>query len=217
MTADTQINLDLAAALFYMLGAQLPHKKELEPKVQVWVQSLGRRKSLEKILEMCEKGNDPGSLYLSAKACAWLGRGYRERTIQLIQKYLSGPAWKELPNRVTLEEGIARDAGASVKADLLRDLAQAEQALGKLDRAQIHFNEAYRLEPYNAMNAVKISDCIVRRGGREEALRFLREQRKSSYFDPVKYQDAAGNVCVNNSFKNMLNAQILKLQGEEER
>ena len=57
-------------------------------------------------------------------------------------------------------------------ADLLRDLAQAEQALGKFDKAQAHFAEAYRLEPYNAMNAVKIADCIVRRSGRAEALRF---------------------------------------------
>lgn len=98
---------------------------------------------------------------------------------------------------------------------MLRDLAQAEQALGKLDKAQAHFAEAYRLEPYNAMNAVKIADCILRRSGRAEALRFLREQRKSSYFEPVKYQDISGAVHTNSAFKDLLNAQILKLQGEE--
>ncbi|MFR1480790.1 MAG: hypothetical protein ACLSB9_36460 [Hydrogeniiclostridium mannosilyticum] len=65
------------------------------------------------------------------------------------------------------------------------------------------------------MNAVKIADCILRRSGRTEALRFLREQRKSSYFEPVKYQDISGAVHTNSAFKDLLNAQILKLQGEE--
>ena len=215
MVKGAQADFEVAAALFYVLGAQVPHQKELESKARDMVQSLGRRKALEKTTELCRGRDDPAALYLLAKAGAWLGRGYREKTIQAAQAYLKGPKWQELPSRVTLEGGIARDPSVTVRADLLRDLAQAEQALGKLDKAQEHFAEAYRLEPYNAMNAVKIADCILRRSGRAEALRFLREQRKSSYFEPVKYQDISGAVHTNSAFKDLLNAQILKLQGEE--
>lgn len=209
-----QVDFELAAALFYVLGAQVPHQKELEPKARDMMQSLGRRKSLEKITELCKDRDDSASLYLLTKASAWLGRGYREKTIQAAQAYLRGPQWREMSGRVTLEAGIVRDPSATVRADLLRDLAQAEQALGKFDKAQAHFAEAYRLEPYNAMNAVKIADCIVRRSGRAEALRFLREQRKSTCFEPVKYQDIHGNIHINSDFKDLLNAQILKFQGE---
>lgn len=216
MAAGTQADFELAAALFYVLGAQVPHQKELEPRARDLAQSLGRRKSLEKIMELCRGREDPASLYILAKTGAWLGRGYREKTIEAALAYLKGPQWRELPSKVTLEDGIARDPGVTVRADLLRDVAQAEQALGKLDKAQAHFAEAYRLEPYNAMNAVKIADCIVRRSGRTEALRFLREQRKSACFEPVKYQDIGGNTHINSAFKDMLNAQIMKLQGDGE-
>lgn len=48
MVKGAQADFELAAALFYVLGAQVPHQKELEPKARDMVQSLGRRKALEK-------------------------------------------------------------------------------------------------------------------------------------------------------------------------
>ena len=75
MVKGAQADFELAAALFYVLGAQVPHQKELEPKARDMVQSLGRRKALEKITELCRGRDDPAALYLLAKAGAWLGRG----------------------------------------------------------------------------------------------------------------------------------------------
>ncbi|MFR1480789.1 MAG: hypothetical protein ACLSB9_36455 [Hydrogeniiclostridium mannosilyticum] len=94
MVKGAQADFELAAALFYVLGAQVPHQKELESKARDMVQSLGRRKALEKITELCRGRDDPAALYLLAKAGAWLGRGYREKTIQAAQAYLKGPKWR---------------------------------------------------------------------------------------------------------------------------
>ena len=107
-----------------------------------------------------------------------------------------------------------------MRADLLRDMAQAELILGKTSDAHSHSMEACRLEPHNAMNYVKAAEAVEKRSGIEEALRFLREQRKNLYYAPVKYRDAGGRLCSNEVFRDQLNAAIRKLElrsGEKHR
>ena len=205
--------IDLAAALFCTLGAQLPHRAELEEEAAALSASIGSRSGrLMKILELCEGAETPQALYLSAKACAWLGSGYRGRTVELGARYLLGAPWDALPDGVAEEDGVRVDRRAAVRADLLRDMAQAELILGKTSDAHSHSMEACRLEPHNAMNYVKAAEAVEKRSGIEEALRFLREQRKNQWYAPVKYRDAGGRLCSNEVFRDQLNAAIRKLE-----
>lgn len=206
-------SLDLAAALFSVLGAEIPHRMELEGEAAEMFSSLGSRsKALQKILELSAVSDSPQALYLSAKACAWLGSGYRGQTVEFAARYLQGPGWDALPSGLTEQNGLRFDKSAAVRADLLRDMAQAELILGNVRDEHSHYMAACRLEPHNAMNYVKAAEAVEKRSGREEALRFLREQRKSPWFTPVKYRDAAGRIATNDLFRELLNANIRKLE-----
>lgn len=212
---------ELAAALFSALGAEVPHQPELEKEAQALLERCGSRSvALKKVLELCDPAQTPQALYLSAKACAWLGSGWREKNVEFAAGYLQGPPWAQLPAGPSLENGIRTNKTAAVRADLLRDMAQAELVLGRLSDAHSHYMEACRIEPYNAMNFIKAAEVVERRSGREEALRFLRGQRKSGWYAPVKYRDAAGRPCTNELFRELLNAHILKWEqksgGEDE-
>ena len=55
-------------------------------------------------------------------------------------------------------------------------------------------------------------EVVERLSGREEALRFLRGQRKNVWHAPVSYRDAAGCPRVNSLFRDLLDAQIRKLE-----
>lgn len=209
--------LELAAALFSVLGAEIPHQTELEQEAADLFSSLGSRsKTLKKILELCESSDSPQALYLSAKACAWLGSGYRRQNVEFAARYLQGPPWQALPSGVAEQNGLKFDRAAAVRADLLRDMAQAELILGDVRDAHSHYMAACRLEPHNAMNYVKAAEAVEKQSGREEALRFLLEQRKNAWFTPVKYRDSAGKLCTNDLFQELLNANIRKLEQQKE-
>ncbi len=212
-TAQENRALDLAAALFSALGAEVPHRAELEEEAAALLAGQGGRSdALRKILSLCDGSDSPQALYLCAKACAWLGSGYRGKTVEYASRYLEGPAWQALPSGLTEQNGIRFEKSAAVHADLLRDIAQAELILGDVRNAHSHSMAACRLEPHNAMNFVKAAEAVEKRSGRGEALRFLREQRKSPWFTPVKYRDAAGRIAANDLFREQLNAAIRKLE-----
>ena len=122
-------------------------------------------------------------------------------------------AWRASGCHVSRCGGLG---AAAVRADLLRDMAQAELILGNVRDAHSHYMAACRLEPHNAMNYVKAAEAVEKQSGREEALRFLREQRKNAWFTPVKYRDSAGRLCTNDLFQELLNANIRKLEQQKE-
>ena len=53
-------------------------------------------------------------------------------------------------------------------------------------------------------------------GRKEEALTFLRQQKENRYYTPVKYRDAQGQWRHNDTFRELLNAQILKFESWKE-
>ena len=171
-TPQTDQKLELAAALFSVLGAELPHRTELEQEA------------------------------------AYNG--------EVAARYLQGSPWQALPSGIAEQNGLKFDRAAAVRADLLRDMAQAELILGNVRDAHSHYMAACRLEPHNAMNYVKAAEAVEKQSGREEALRFLREQRKNAWFTPVKYRDSAGRLCTNDLFQELLNANIRKLEQQKE-
>jgi hypothetical protein len=72
--------------------------------------------------------------------------------------------------------------------------------------------EAYHLEPYNALYAVKAADVIAKSRSREEAVNFLHNQKSSAYYLPTKYIDPQGNHCRNDTFRQLIDSHMLKLQ-----
>lgn len=209
--ADVRKNVDLAAALLYVEGVAVPHLAELEEPARILAQQLkDREKILKHVIALCGDPQTPREIYLVEKAYAWLGVQYSDEIIHWANEYLSGPPWQQLSKKVVRENGITIRQDCVVRASVLLDLAMALQAQGNLEAAISHYMAAYRLEPYNALLAVKVADAIEKKSGREEALRFLRSQRGSIYFTPVKYKDASGTVQYNDTFKQLLNAQILK-------
>jgi tetratricopeptide (TPR) repeat protein len=206
-------NHDLAAALLFVLGETVPHRRSLEDEAnQLKDKIKDREKILLKIIELCGDPQTPKQLYLVAKAYSWLGKKYYEKAIQSAGAYLRTSGWDELPNHMKEENGITVNYAAAQRASVLIDLARAEEGLGRLEPALFNFMEAYRLEPYSAMNAIKAGDVVAKLNGKEEALLFLRQQKESAYYPPIKYTDARNTVCRNDLFKQLLDAHILKLQ-----
>lgn len=204
---------ELAAALFHTIGGAVPHPYELEGRARQLTQELGDQTHvLLKIVELCSPPAAPAQLYLSTKAYSWLGGTYSSQAAKCAAAYLATDGWTDLPRKTVGEDGIPVNGAAASRASVVADLAAAEQALGKAEASLSHYLEAYRLEPYRAMFAIKAADSMVSLGRREEALTFLRGQRQNRYYTPVKYKDAQGNVARNDTFRELLNAHILKLE-----
>jgi hypothetical protein len=210
-------NEDLAAALFSALGEHVPHPSALEVEAKRLISQIEDRESLLlKVIELCGNPQTPKQLYLTAKAYSWLGRKYDRQTIQFAEAYLNTEGWSELSNRTIVENGISMNHLFTQRASVFIDLAKAQEGVGRLEDALYNFLEAYRLEPYSAMNAVKAANVMVKLHGREEALIFLRRQKKSLYYSPTKYTDTSGNVRHNDEFRRLLDAHIFKLQEHEQ-
>ncbi len=215
MEETVRKNEDLAAALFSVLGESVPYRSSLtEEATRLRDEIQDREKVLLKIVELCGELKTPKQLYLAEKAYSWLGKQYYSQVIQYAGAYLHTEGWNELFGRAKEENGISINYAAAQRASVLLDLAKAQEGTGHLESALFNFMEAYQLEPYSAMNAIKAADVIAKLHGREEALMFLMQQKKSKYYTPVKYTDSQGSARRNDVFKQLLDAHILKLQEE---
>ena len=213
MPSPSRDQTELAAALFYVAGGAVPHKYELEGEAKRLAQTIkDRSKILLRVVELCGKPVTPCQLYLVTRAYSFLGNTYAKETEKYATAYLITAGWQDLPRKTVGEDGIPVNGAAASRASIVLDLAAAEEHLGKLDAAVSHYLEAYRLEPYRAMYAIKAADGMVKQGRKEEALAFLRQQKENRYYTPVKYRDGQGNMRRNDTFRELLNAHILKLE-----
>lgn len=215
MQEENRDDTDLAAALFSRLGAQIPHDYSREAEADEIVrQNPEREKCLLRVVELCGEPVTPRQLYLVALAYSWLGKGYSGRAAQYANEYLHTPGWDALPSDVREEDGIVVNHSMAQRAAVLVNLANALEALGDGERALFNFMEAYRLEPYNAMDAIRAADLLCKLRGKKEALDFLRQQKLSSYYEPVVYRDRFGETRRNDLFKQLLDAALLKMSGK---
>ena len=207
----------LAAALFHLLDPSVPCRRGDEEKAAELFASLETdRKRLLKILSLCEEPSTPKELYLAAKAGSWLGNSHAEETVRYASAYLETPGWIELPYHMVSENGILVSQGDRCRAQVFEELAQAQEHLHRYEAALSNFAEAYRLEPYNAMNAIKMADVVVKSRSRLEALNFLNQQKFSRYYQPVEYTDAQGMRHRNDTFRQVLDSHILKIRSAEQ-
>mgnify|MGYP005755936117 CR=1 FL=1 len=207
---------DLAAALFVTLGGNLPNRFDREEEAQSLAQKLpNREQRLKYIIELCARPDSPQTRYLTAKAYSWLGDAYRREIIRFCTEYLEGEPWSALPRGTVVEDGITIYRPARERASVLMDLAQAQDADGRHSAALASFLEAYRLEPYNPMPAIKAAGLVERLHGKEEAINFLNQQKSSVFYQPVKYTDAQGNTRRNDSFRHLLDGYLRKLQSAD--
>lgn len=207
---------DLAAALFHLIGASVPINYEEEEEARKLYASLSDDHArLRKVIALCGTPKTPQQLYLAAKATSWLG-GCEEQTAKYAQTYLESTGWDRLFCGTVTEDGITVSRRARSRADLYAILAQAQENMGKHEAALANYAEAYRLEPFEAMYAVKLANVIERSRSRKEALQFLLQQLRSPYYRPLHYKDEHGNACINQTFRQLIDAQILRLQTEKE-
>ena len=73
------------------------------------------------------------------------------------------------------------------------------------------------MEPYNAMYPVKTADLLAKTRSPEEALAYLKNQRASASYQPVKYRDQQGNRLINDTFQQLLEAHIRKIESALQR
>lgn len=213
MEVPNKVNDDLAAALFYILGESVPHPVSLEKEAMLLRDKIVVREKLYlKVVELCKPQETPKQMYLTEKAYSWLGKKYYEKAIYYANEYLHTQGWSELPYGTKKEDGIEINYGAALRASVLVDLAKAQQGIGHFDSALFNFMEAYRLEPYSAMDAIKVADVIMKLHGREDALLFLEQQKKSRFYIPLKYTDSQGNTRYNDVYKRLLDAHVFKLK-----
>lgn len=207
---------NLAATLFHLIGASVPINYEEEEEARRLYSSLpDDHARLRRVIALCGAPKTPQQLYLAAKAASWLG-GCDEQTAKYAQAYLETAGWDRLFSGTVTEDGITVSRRARSRADLYAILAQAQENMGKNEVALANYAEAYRLEPFEAMYAVKLANVIEKSRSREEALRFLRQQLLSPYYRPLHYKDEHGNACINQTFRQLIDSHILRLQAEKE-
>ena len=216
MKLESNDQSDLAAALFHLLGAAVPYSDRDEEKARELYETLPtKEKRLQKVISLCGTPETPRQYYLLAKAYSWLGADHRKEAIRWASAYLDSDGWDALPDRIVSEDGILVSQAAMHRAELYDILAQAQDEEGRHEAALANFSEAYRLEPYNALNAIKMADVIAQHRSRQEALNFLIQQKSSRYYRPIHYQDAQGGRFTNDTFQRLLDAHILKLEHAE--
>jgi hypothetical protein len=210
-------DFEAAAALFWALGGTIPHDDSKEEEARKIVHGTAdREKLLLRIVSLCGVPSQPRQYYLLTKAYSWLGASYAQETIRCASAYLQGEPWGRLPKGNVRHEGILISQETAARASVLCDLAQAQAFEGNANAALANYMEAYRLEPYNAMCVIQAADLLARTRTREEALSFLKNQKSSAYYKPVKYTDERGLRKENDVFRQLLEAHIRKLEGEEE-
>ena len=210
-------DFEKAAALFWALGGTIPHEPQLEDWARKIVeQSVSRDAALKQAVQLCGKPDSPGQRYLLTKLYSWMGAAFAQETIRCASAYLSGEPWNRLPRGMVRQEGILTGAESAVRASLFADMGQAQAQRGEISPALNSYGEAYRLEPYNAMYPIKIAELLLRTSGSEEAVQYLMNQRASVYYKPVKYQDARGERKENDTFRQLLEAQIRKLEAHRQ-
>lgn len=203
---------DLAAALFRMIGASVPTEYSCEEKARQLYDSFSNdHERLQKILSLCADPHTPQQLYLAARACSWLG-GLDQQTIQYAQAYLETRGWSALPTGTITEQGIMVSRQARYRAEMFAILAQAQENLGKHEIAQENYQEAYRLEPYQAMYALKTADILLKCRSKKEALQYLQRQKSTHYYRHDVFVDEKGNRQRNDTFRRLVDSHLLKLE-----
>lgn len=212
-TSNAADGADLALALFGTLGSGLPHLHSLdEQAAELAARFPTREQRLLKVIELCGEPVTAKQQYAAAWAYSWLGAQYREKTMQCASLYLQGRGWSGYQTGAFVEDGIRIDRASAMRASIHALLAQAQDAACQTEAALSNFMDAFRLEPYNAMHVIKAADIIEKARSREEALSFLKGVKSSVSYTPVKYTDMQGQRRVNDTFKRLIDAHILKLQ-----
>jgi tetratricopeptide (TPR) repeat protein len=210
-------NRELASALLFLLGEQVPHDGRYEREAAEILEKDGEgKKALLQVISLCGESDTPGRYYLCTKAYSRLGEGYSAQTVRFARAYLATPGWDALPSGRKIEEGIQVDLDAQNRAGIYEDLADACSAMGRLELAISNYKEAFRLEPYNAMYAVKAANAMARIGKPEEARDFLLLQKRSFFYRPFRYRDALGRSCVNDEFRRTIDFHLERQAGSPE-
>lgn len=212
MLSEEKENVGLAAALLSAAGVAVEHDECFDSKAEeIKNRSGGREELLQKIINLCGIPETPKQYYICTKAYSLLGNSFK--VIKYARKYLdSGDDLFD--STVTDEDGITVNRGESKRAGAMMDLALALENTGDPSGAYSYFSEAYRLQPYNAMAAIKCADVLVKLRGKKEALDFLLEQKHGGYYEPIMYIDALGRKRTNDLFKRLLDAHILKFSAD---
>lgn len=207
---------DLAAALFRLIGASIPVNYTDEEEAQrLYAKLPNDHERLSKVISLCGTPKTPQQLYIAATAYSWLG-GNDELTAKYAQQYLETSGWDRLSYGTMIQDGVTISRWAKNRAEMYVILAQAQENLGKHEAALTNFAEAYRLEPYDAMYAVKMAGVIEHARSRKEALQFLKQQTLTPYYRPLHYKDEHGNRGNNQTFRQIIDSHILRLESKED-
>lgn len=210
---SVKTDVELAAALFSLMGEELPHDRQKDAAAaELRKQIPDGRQALQSILALCGEPETPRQLYICAKAYSWLGPTYSEKAVQTIEAYLASYGWDDLPSGTVVEDGIQISLRVRQRANLYLDLGSAYAAGGNLEKAASAYMSAYGLEPYRILCAVEVSNLLVRRGKKSEAIEFLIQQKKTPYYRTQRFRNENGEMCYNTFFHDTLNLQIEKLK-----
>lgn len=216
MESAVNSRTDLAAALFRLIGASIPvNYAEEEEAQRLYAELKNDHERLSKVISLCGTPKTPQALYIAATASSWLG-GNDELTAKYAQQYLETSGWDRLSYGTMIQDGVTISRWAKSRAEMYMILAQAQENLGKHEAALTNFAEAYRLEPYDAMYAVKMAGVIETARSRKEALQFLKQQTLTVHYRPLHYKDENGNHGSNQTFRQIIDSHILRLESKED-
>lgn len=213
MLTGEKKDIEFAAALLSTAGISVEHNKSLDRKAEDMKNSLGGREELlRKVIGLCGLPETPKQYYICTKAYSLLGNSYK--VIKYARAYLDDSGGDLFDNTFVDEDGITVNRGEAKRAGVMMDLASSLEKTGNLNDAYYYFSEVYRLQPYNAMAAIKCADVLVKLRSKKEALDFLLEQKIGGYYEPVMYTDALGRKRKNDLFKRLIDAHILKFSAD---
>ena len=213
-------NLDRAEELLgAMLRPQDPSaSRTLEKDLKEYP---SRQARIDRIIELCGEPQTPRQRYIRAMAVSLEKADSRDRAIAAFVQYLAGEpyenAWVKMRHTWGNRTFPPEEEKKIHLADMYARLGALYSARGDLRQAFACAQKEMELVPFYPGPYCRASDLCVKKNQLPEAMNILVHAKKTEYYRPVKYRDAAGETVTEDTFRRVIDRHTEDLKKKIDR
>lgn len=206
-------NTDIALELFGTLGSGGNTQLSKSAK-NILSRCNHRTDVLKEMINLCPNPTTQKELYIVSTAYVWLGAGYRKQAIEFLTKYINvGAYWEGTPNQFVNLYGFDIDQKKANIAYVYENLGMSYEGEYMFQEAFDAYKKAYELCPYYSIGIVKMANIYVKMNTIDNALKLLKEAKKSQYYKKYIWKDnVLGTTYKNDDFVKSIDRAIKDIQ-----
>lgn len=213
-------NLDRAEELMNVLlrPQDPPKSRALEKDLKEYPSKQAR---IDRILELCGEPQTPRQRYIRAMTISLEKSDDRSRAIGAFVKYLAGEPYEEAWIHAKHTLG---NRPFPPEEEKKIHLAEMYARLGALYSAHGDYKQAFAcaqkemdLTPFYPGPYCRASDLCVKKNQLSEAMNILAHAKKTGYYHPIKYKDAAGETVTEDTFRRVIDRHVEELKKKIDR